>query len=256
MADAGSAATAAELRKERVHTTMLIEVLALLIFMAMAFAFLSRDESRHDRAMERIRELTEELDAAKRTIAAQRIEIRKLQLSNEQLAESLRRLAKMNNDTLRANDKLVVLPQSQLDELTGNIANKDAMLDERQKSNAALRAKLAQSQGGGTDLPNCTVTSGFLLSIELMGDGGFVVRQAWAPGADPVARSLPGALELTSGQMSVARFEAGAARLRDWGRAQSVPCGFRARVTNRHSNLDLYKRQNRIVERYFYTARY
>lgn len=252
-----AAQAAVEVRKERVHTTMLIELLALLVFMAMAFAFVSRDESEANPMREEIHRLKAELSQARQTILERDAEIRKLIKANQTLSESLRRLYEKRSGTLRANDRVVVLPQSQFDTLTGELANKEAMLNERQKTNAALLAKLSRTQGGGTDLPNCTVTAGFLLSVELLGGGGFRVRPAWSEGAAPLARQVPGAMELTAGgSLTAAQFERQAARVAEWGRSQPVPCGFRAKTTNSHSDLGLYKRQNRVVERYFYTARY
>lgn len=246
MADSLAAASN-QIRKERIHTTMLIELLALLVFMSMAYAFLSRDELRKDPLQAKVERLEREL-------AEMKTENRRLERENAVLKDTVRRLIAEHDGTLRANPKMVTLPESQFKELTGELANKDQMLEERQRDNARLRAQLA---GGGSDLPNCTVTAGFLVSIELLGDGSYLVKPNWADGAAPAVARLPGVDGFaTSRPLSRAQFEAHARQLRDWGRDQSVACGFRARVTNRHSSLDLYKSQNRVVERYFYTARY
>ena len=89
----------------------------------------------------------------------------------------------------------------------------------------------------------------------MQGDGTFVERPNWSPAAAPAVARVPGSIALASGRrVGRAEFQALAARMKQWGEAQSVPCGFRVRVRERHGNLALFQQQHRLVGRYFYPA--
>ncbi len=256
MSDAAQAAASEllRIRKERVHSTMLIELLVLLVFLSMAFAFVTKDENSASLIQEQLKRAQSELKAAKAEISRLKAEVQELTHINEELRESLARWMERPRDSIPAADQPIVVPRSQIRDLTDRLANAEAMLRERQTENGALRGQLAVARGGGTDLPRCTVTSGFLIGVEMLGNGQLRVTPQWAPGAAAAVRAIPGASEL-SGTMTTQRFSALASQVQDWGRAQATPCGFRVQVTERHSNLDLYKRQVRVVERYFYVRR-
>jgi hypothetical protein len=239
-------------RRERVHTTMLVEVLALLVFLAMGFAFVSRDEMALNPMIQRLEEMERRLQEQAKSLQEAVQRARELQLQNEQLQEALRRFAGQRNGTLPANDQLVI-PRQQFAELTADLANKNAIIETVQQSNAQLRERLTGR--GGSDLPNCPVTPGFLLTISLNGNGSFSVSPAWNSDAATAVARVDGAAALgSSSSLSSAQFRGLAERVKSWGRAQNPPCAFRVRVRTQHRSLELFQRQHRLVAQYFYTA--
>jgi len=251
-----TAASALRIRKERVHTTMLIELLVLLVFLAITFAVVTKDESATSTLQASLDEARAELHRMKLENATLRTENEELRRANAQLKDSLARWMAQPRTSIPANDQPILIPNSQFKRLTDRLANSEAMVDERQKENAYLRAKLAAAHGGGTDLPNCPVTAGFLIGVDLMADGDVVVHPEWNAGAQDAVRNVPGIIDLATGSsMSLGKFAQAAQRVADWGRTQPSPCGFRAQVTEHHTNLALYKRQVRTVEEFFYVRR-
>ena len=147
----------------------------------------------------------------------------------------------------------MVLPQDQFTAITTDLAHKTALLEGKQAENAALLQKL--NGKGGSDLPNCTITPGLVISVDLLAGGSFAAQPLWAQSAASAVRTVPGLVELSSRRaMSRAEFQRLAQQVQNWGQAQKPQCGFRARVRERHSNLTQYKQQHRVVARYFYTA--
>jgi hypothetical protein len=159
------------------------------------------------------------------------------------------------NGKLRANGDFIVLPRDEAERLLGGVANAQAINEELQRDNAELRQRLAAARGG-TDLPRCTVTPGYLLAVQFLGDGTYRVSSLWTPASAAVALSIPGAREIVgSGPLTRAQFLEHARKISDWGKQQAIPCGFRARVTEQHQNLELYKLQLTTVELHFYVAK-
>lgn len=237
-------------RKDRIHTTMLIELLALLIFLAFAFAFAMKEEGdklnpwkqKYDRVIVQLAEAT-------KTIREQQHQLRVLEAKVVTLEASIRRLVAAHDGPLAANDRLIPLTRGEYEKLL----NDRALLAALQAENVGLRARLNK---GGTDRPNCLVTPGFLIGVELLANGNLRVRPTWTPEARTRVAEVPGALALgEGGSMSSQQFAARASQIDQWARRQTVPCGFRARVSESHGNLGLYKRQVRTVEQYFYVRR-
>jgi hypothetical protein len=229
---------------------MLIELLALLIFLAFAFAFAMKEEGdRLNPWKQKYDQIVVDLAAANATIKEQRHELRVLQAKVASLEASIRRLAAAHDGPLAANDKLIPLPKVEYDRLL----NDRALLAALQAENARLRARLNH---GGTDRPNCLVTPGFLISVELLADGALRVSPTWTAEARGNVAEVTGALALgEGGRMSSQQFAARASQVDQWARSQVPACGFRARVSESHGNLTLYKRQVRTVEQYFYVRR-
>jgi hypothetical protein len=251
----GSAEAILRVRKERLHSTMLIEILTLLVFLSIGYALVSRAEMAAQPMLDKIARLEQEIRLKNHEIRDLRVRVRGLEIANAQLAESLRRFAAQLHGTLPANDRVVVLPQDQFTAITTELANKTALLDEKQRDNSGLRAKLVAAGKGGTDLPNCTVAAGLLLAVDLEGDGSFTGHPLWAATAVDRVRDVPGLSALATGRnLSRAQFQALAQQVQSWGRAQSPQCGFRVKVKAMHSNLSKYLDQHRFVARFFYTA--
>lgn len=245
-----AADAAVRARKDRIHNTMLIELLALMIFLAFAFAFALKEEGdRLNPWKQKYDRIAAELSEAKATIAQQHHQIRVLTAKVASLEASVRRLAAVHDGPLAANDKLIPLPTTEYDKLL----NDRALLQALQTENIRLTARL---NNGGTDRPNCLVTPGFLINVELLSDGALRVRPAWGAEARPRVSEVTGAIALgEGGSMSTQQFISRASQVDGWARAQTPACGFRARVSESHGNLTLYKRQVRVVEQYFYVRR-
>jgi cell division protein FtsL len=243
-------------RRERIHTSMLIELLVLLVFLAMAFAFVRDSEKRFDRLQDKLNETQNKLDDAQREILKLNQEKRVLIVANRALSASLRRYIEGHTGTLRANDQMVTIPQTELEKQSGRLSEVEKMLVELQAENGALRAKMAASGHGGTDLPRCTVAAGsFIVRVDALAGGDFSVKPMWAEAASAKVSEVPGLVELASNRpISGAKFRQLAGQVQAWGKAQSIPCGFSAVVHNQHSQLELYKRQYQVVSAFFYTA--
>jgi len=241
-------------RKERVHTTMLIELLVTLVFLAMAFAFVQKDEQSASVLQTRIDELTRQLAQVRLENSHLRAENSDLSRINQELRYSLARWMERPRQSIPASEQPIVLPKSEYIDLKNRLTNAEAMAREAQRENGMLRGQLGKK--GGTDLPNCTVTAGFLLSIEFLPDGTLRSSPTWQPGAEQAVRSVPGIAQIATGQgLGQREFSVSAAKAAVWGRSQVQACGFRVQVVERHADLDLYKQQLRTVERYFYVRR-
>ncbi len=239
MASAREAASSdlLKLRKERVHSTMLVEVLALLIFMAFMFAFVLRDEAantnvwkqKHDR-------VAAELLAAKREV----VQLKRL---NTELERANRQLLRDITGTIPANDTLVIT-KSQWRELIAKLAASERRVGQ-------LEDQLGGR--GGVDLPPCPgIEANFVVKIRLV-QGGYSVTPNWPPSAAPVAREITGLTELASGRMlSSKEFLRLGRQVRAWGEAQSPKCGFRAEVFTTNGVISVSQKQT--VDSAFYTA--
>lgn len=243
---------ALRIRKERVHTTMLIELLVLLVFLAITFAVVTKDESGVSTIQAQLDALRAELLQVKHDNTTLRRENEEVRRANAELKDSLARWMDRPRSSLPASDQPILLPNDQFKRLNAQLSNDEAMIDERQKENAGLRVKLA-TKSGGIDLPVCTVTAGYLIGVDLLGDGRLEAHAQWTPGAQEVVAAIPGVLTLVkAGPVATSVFGAQASRIAAWGRAQNSPCVFRVQVTEHHSNLALYKKQVRTVGQYFY----
>lgn len=243
---------ASELRKERVHNTMLVELLALLIFLAMAFAFVLKEEG--DRAnpwKEKHDRVQAELVAAQKKIAGLNRVVKALEIKVTALEQSLRRFLARSAGTLPANDQ-VVMSKAEIDKLVAELANAKAVIQEQSTDNANLRARM----NGGVDLPPCTVTAGPLLRFDLLADGRFRAQPSWTAGADAIARTIPGVRELASGR-SVDRRELlqQTRRIQSWAQKQTQKCQFRVRAHAAHNDAGLFNRQVSDLEQTFYVSR-
>ena len=234
------------LRKERVHSTMLVEVLALLIFMAFMFAFVLRDEAsstniwkvKHDRVVA-------ELQVARRENAQLNRQVRELERANRQLLRDI-------TGTIPANDTLVIT-EAQWQELINKLANAEAVVEKQQRDNAVMQERL--NGRGGSDLPNCTVSpTTFIVRIDLS-QSGYRVTPKWPASAASSVAEVPGLTALASGRtLSNSEFRRLAGQVKAWGRAQPVPCNFRAEVHPQHNAMSLYRAQQNAVGDTFYAS--
>lgn len=255
---AAAADSASRIRKERLHNTMLVEVLALLVFMAMAFAFVMKEEGdRTNPWMEKAVKLEQQVRVLERANRELKIQVGALKRQIAQLEDSIRQLVAEHQGTLPP-EGYVTLPRASVGASARKAQNVEALLEEAQADSARLRAELAALKGGkgGVGLPNCAVSAGFLLTIDVFGDGAFRAHPAWNAGAIDLVGTVPGAIQLSGGAaLSRAQFGSLASQMSAWGRRQAPPCAFRVTVKEHHGNLTLYKKQVAAIEQYFYVRR-
>ena len=225
------------LRKERVHSTMLVEVLALLIFMAFMFAFVLRDEASNTNVWKRKHDqVAAELALARRENVRLTREVRELERANRQLLRQI-------SGTIPANDTLVITT-SQWRELINKLGAAEGRV-----------AQLEEQLGGrgGVDLPPCPgIESNFVVKIHLV-QGGYRVTPNWPASAAPVAREITGLSELARGQtLSASEFRRLGRQVRSWGETQTPKCGFRAEVFTSNGVISVTQKQT--VDSAFYTA--
>lgn len=226
-----------KLRKERVHSTMLVEVLALLIFMAFMFAFVLRDEASNTNVWKRKHDLVAaELRLVKRENARLTREVRELKTVNRQLLNEI-------SGTIPANDKLVITT-SQWQELIDRLGAAEGRV-------VVLEEQLGGR--GGVDLPPCPgIQSNFVVKIHLV-QGGYRVTPNWPASAEPAASRVAGLLDLANGRTrSASEFRRVAAQVRSWGERQTPKCGFRAEVITSNGVISVTQKQT--VDSAFYTA--
>lgn len=226
---------------------MLVEVLALLIFMAMTFAFVLRDDALATNPWK------QRYDAIAQQLAHERAENARLQSRLAELERANRQLLRRYEGPIPANDALVIT-RDQWQELIDRLANAEAVVESQQSDIRNLQERL--SGNGGTDLPNCTVSpTSFIVRIYLSG-GGYRAVSSWPASSNQAVANVPGLAALGSGRtLSQGEFVSLSQQVRAWGRAQPVPCAFRAEVFPQHSSMDLYRRQQSAINGAFY-ARY
>jgi hypothetical protein len=230
------------------------EVMILMVFVAMAFSFLARDEGLKDvTSLEAQTEaLTAEVDRLNEQLVESSARIRALE---QELAAKDRMLARLLNKDQSQLPNTVIVPKPDWDKLQAALAGAQKQLTEQQQDLGALLKKLAD-QGKGTGYPRCLVTAGFLLDVVVQPEGSMIVMPAWEPNAEDAARRLPGVPELVNAQgVSVEEFRRYARTLRKWGEDQSVPCRFHVRAEFRTQSVEVLVSRLKAVEESFYVKR-
>jgi regulator of replication initiation timing len=235
---------------------MLIELLVLLVFLAMAFAFVKDGEKRYDRLQEDLAEARQQIEALQRENGRLAEANHLLQEENEALQKSLRRFIASHTGTLPANEKLILVRQVTFNAQAARTSEAERIIEERQTENAVLRNKLTAAGKGGSDLPRCAVASGrFVARVDLLPDGRFQVSPKWPVAAAAEVAKVPGLTAIASATpLNAQTFRRLAAQAQNWGKSQAIPCGFSVEVFSRHSQLQMYKRQYQTVGTYFYPA--
>jgi type II secretory pathway pseudopilin PulG len=251
-----SLARSEELQKqsEQVVTFTLVELLTSLVFIAMLLALVLRSETLQnlDPSREHVQRLTQALERAQRELKDAQREIVVLNDELEAQRSLVRRLMAQAGQPLPPND-VVVVPTEEWNKYR----NAGQVSREQQEQIQQLLKQIAALKGGGSvTRPYCTTNSGYLLTVQLNGDGTITPIRNWPEVADSDVSKVTGISALSGGgRMSTGAFGAAAARVDGWARSQEIPCAFRVRVTSSHGNLPLYLRQLATVEQHFYVTR-
>lgn len=241
-------------QNEQVVTFTLVELLTSLVFIAMILALVLRSEALKDLdpSRENMLRLRNQLEATERDLRAAKREIAILEEELEAQKSLVRRLMAQSGQPLPPND-VTVVDAKEYDRLR----NARAVAEEQQAQIRGLLEQIAALKGGGSvTRPYCTTNSGYLLNVQLNGNGTITAVRNWPSMADDAVSTVDGIGALVGGgQMSRSSFNVAAARVDGWARRQEVPCAFRVRVSSSHGNLSLYLQQLATVEQHFYVAR-
>lgn len=244
------------IQRERVNTSMLIEVLVLLVFLAMAFAFVKDNEKRLDNIQEQLEQEREKRRQAENEVKRLSAINERLIQENQALQRSLRRSLAQRDGTLLPNDQYVLVREKEFTEQVGISADLKRIVADQQKDIQQLNNRLNEQGRGGSDRPRCRVASGdYIVKIEMLAGGQYRVSPNWPSEAGPEVARVPGLIQLAnSSSIGRGEFERLAAQMNKWGRDQSIPCGFYAVATLKHSSLSTYRQQQQVISRYFYAA--
>lgn len=241
-------------QNEQIVTFTLVELLTSLVFIAMILALVLRSEALKnlDPSRENMLRLRQQLEKTERDLANANREITVLTDELEAQRSLVRRLMAQSGKPLPPND-VVVIPREDYD----RTRNAGAVSREQQEQIQRLLEQNAALKGGGSvTRPYCTTNSGFLLNVQLNGDGTITPIRNWAAVANGDVGKVDGIGTLSGGaRLSLGAFGAAAGKVDGWARKQTVPCAFRVRVTSSHGNLPLYLRQLATVEQHFYVSR-
>ncbi len=229
------------IRRAQIVSLSMTEIMLLLVFMAVTFAFLSRQENQV------------ELTAAQKQLEEARIEIRRLHSDLDAVRAELRKLQAERDDL----DRLVrrLLPEAELAKATPAEILKwfDAHPDAAERAQRGVAAAMK----GGVGLPRCDVKATHVLAMVLLGDGSMFGQKAWAAEDEALLNGVPGLSALSSGKSLDPRSASAASdELANWGRSQKTPCRFVVRVDDRQSpDKETYKAQIKLLEQRFYVSK-
>jgi cell division protein FtsB len=289
-----SFAEVARVRRQQVVNLSITELMILLVFMAITYSFLAREEDRKEVPL--VQQEWDELKAANERLRA---DVDKLKQERDValarvagLEQQLRQLFPDASPPVPnpRGDEFVAIPKSILTELQAQAANFKEMqaratkaeekvqelnmaivelqnrlngakvIEQQNQVLSASNAELQRRINGGKapGLPLCTVVSGFLLVITANTDGTFTGASAWDKSPVSKVTELPNIQSLSSDQpLSETEFKKAASELSKWGTAQDQPCRFRARVKREPTmtSFDQWDKQLALVEQFFYVKR-
>lgn len=246
------------LRRQQIVNLSMTELMILLVFMAVTFSFLAREEDLVEipAAQVRIAELEASLQQAKHDIAVLQKKLQEADAENERLRRALDRLRPVTPTPNPGQPAMVSVPEPTWRQLQAENESLKRIVAQQQKDIADLRRQIKDQGNKAPGLPRCIVTSGFLLTITLQPDGYFRGSKAWDTGAEQQALALPGIERLSSGaSLSTAEFRTAATELRKSGEAQEIPCRFTVLVKRETVNVDQYERQLNLLDEMFYYRR-
>jgi cell division protein FtsB len=263
------------LRRQQIVNLSITELMLLLVFMAVTFSFLSKEEGRNEVSI--FQKENEELKAAN-ALLHKRIdeledESQKLVAERDQARRELEELRqefkdflpdagapKPNSDPLVAVHRSAIMSFSaRIKQLEGQAQQVEARNQTLEKDKADLESKNRQLLvivGKAPGLPLCASPKGYLLTLTINADGTITGAKLWSADAEETALALPGISVLSSGQdLQGSEFDKAATKLQGWEDAQSDPCRFRIRLKRLTRDADLFDKQLHLVERFFYVAR-
>jgi hypothetical protein len=228
------------------------ELMLLLVFMSIAFTFLSKDEARKD-----IPQVQKELEEAKRLLVQRDSTIRSLRQEVASLKAENRRL---NEYIAQLTGPETLTPQADFPPKSYGIEQLRVIAREQRMIIAALQRQVQEmtkrlNGGKAPGLPICTLTRGFLLAFTLKPDGNISGVPGWSQEVGFILANSGGLPELSSGRnLSLEQFSSAADKVKSFGMAQSQPCTFRVSYRRETTDAAVFEQQLRALGGYFYVA--
>lgn len=242
-----SAFDVARARRAQIVSLSLTELMLLLVFMAITFSFLSRDENARevDYCGVLLGECEERLATSRSELADREDEIRALK---NQLSSCTGDLAQCG-ETLRPDSR-----RPTYGECTG-IADCNRAIA-RLSDEIARLTELLKSSGKAPGLPVCTQIKGFIAQLHLLSDGTIQGLPSSAPSGE-LPSDVDGALAtITSGvALNERDFRHMAATIAQWGLTQTPPCRLLVKAYRVTDDAGMYERLLRLLEEHFYVKR-
>jgi len=225
-----------DFRRERgsdIVNLTLTEVMILMVFAALIFSFLARDEGEGERTR-----LAAEVEAVSSRLRAVSSEKEHLQTRLDGFAARIAQL----ETALADRDRQIKDLNETIERIRGAAPG-----------SKPLSVRDSKTSGRGSGLPRCSLTAAYLLDVTLLDSGGFAVQPAWDQTTEHEAAKLPGmAPLLATSHLSMEDFRRQAREIYSWSSSQEEPCRFYVRARTRTMQLAVYQKQMKILESYFY----
>lgn len=246
---------AARSRRAQIVALSFTELLLLLVFMSIAFTFLSKEEGKRNIPLvQRQRdEARAELKIRTKELALAKAQVNALQQENERLNGYIKALT--SSATSIAPDISPFPPPGY------GIEQLRALAREQRTIITALQGQIRELQtrlngGKAPGLPICTVTSGFMINFALEADGSFVGAPGWKSEMAFAVQDIDGVEVLASGRnLNAAQFAAEGAKVKAWGLKQSQPCTVRVSYARNTTDAGIFERQLKALGDAFYVGR-
>jgi cell division protein FtsL len=231
--------------RSQVFSLSVTELLFLMVFVAMAFAFFADAEGKTEltSAQNDVKELKEQLRKEKESGERQNAKIADLKGQVEILTDFVGNLL---------GDESVTLGEMGFGKSVDQRNHFRKDLEKRYK-------KHLKRLGCGTGYPRCKVTNSTLLSLYLREDGALDVSARWNEDAREAITQVPGLMQLvTKRTVTMEEFSRHAEQIFQWGDSQDVACRFHVDASSMAPNLSagFVSERMRIIDKYFYPKRY
>jgi cell division protein FtsB len=253
------------IRRQQIVNLSITELMLLLVFMAVTFSFLSKEEDLQDvpqiqKELEDTKAKNHSLEEQIKNLNEERaILVRNLDSARDKIAGLERQLQELLPDApppVPNNAKSVSVPETTYKWLQARVTSFEKIARDLQAENAALRKQIVGEGGRAPGLPVCIVTSGYLLTFNFLRDGSISGDRAWDTAADSVASKIPGVMALSSGHpLLLNQFRLAAAEVKKWGLSQAQPCTFRVREKRETTDIEVFDKQLAAAESAFYVKR-
>lgn len=217
-------------RRSQIVSLSLTELMLLLVFMAITFSFLAKEEGQKE-----IPRIQHDLRIAEARVRV--LEREKAQLKADLHAERLR--------------------TADLERFIRSLGYDPRIVPNSGTVPSANRAAADHHTGGNAPgLPRCHNTTGFLFTFAFQADGRIRGMPAWDGTATSTIGNLPGIATIASGKsLSLGEFRSAASKLVSWLDTQNEPCRYSVKVFHETTNISVYESQLSAVEKFFYVKR-
>lgn len=218
-----------QIRRAQIVSLSLTELMLLLVFMAVAFSFLAKEEG------------LKSISLAQAELNEARSEIEKLKIENGKLERDLDSTKSQLEDLQR------FLERAGIDPRTLRPTKKTIIFG----PGSEYVAK------GGPDLPVCKLhgSSRYLLTLVLLPGRTIQSSAAWDTRLDGDIADLAGMPELASGNLTLAEFRSAGTKLKNDPAFQKMNCNFVVQFERVTNDASEYDDELTALDEFFYKAR-